>query len=188
MALGNTQLTSELLWQDALFITVIDVLIIRIFLWRINRERFRQLRRPLVITAAIFWGGFAFILYDAFWDTYYHYFASGWLHNGGSIILGIFVGVVWTFIFHWAACRLPGKPLISFYLLIGLGSVLDHIWGFYGFRILAIPLFRGVSPASMLAFAFPEYIFYWCIVILLTLLVQNSQKWWQGIRARANKA
>jgi hypothetical protein len=62
MALDNAHLTSELLCKDTLFITGVDMLITRIFLWQFNRERFRQLRRLLVFTVAIYWGGYGFIL------------------------------------------------------------------------------------------------------------------------------
>lgn len=181
MNLGSTQLTSADLWQSAFFITVIDGIFISLLFWRINRERFWQLRWPLVTAAAVFWGGFAFVFYRVFWDAYYRYFSSSWLYNGGSLVLGILLGIVLALLFHWAACRLPGNPLVGFYLVCGLESLLEHLWGIHSLRILDIPMLQGVSPISILAFAFPEYIFYWCIVISMAVLIQNGWKWWLGL-------
>jgi hypothetical protein len=140
------------------------VILISLLIWRINRERFWQLRLPLVTAAAVFWGCFAFVLYRVFWETYYRYFSSSWLYNGGSLLLGILLVVVLAFLFHWTACRLPGNPLIGFCLLCGLESLLEHLWVIYSLRILDIHLLQGINPTSILAFSFPEYIFYWCIV------------------------
>lgn len=188
MDLSRVELTSQLFWQDALIITVVDLLIIGLILRRMSRERFRQLRWPLVMTAAVFWAVFAYTLYGIFWNSYYRYFGSNWLHHGGSIVLGTMLGLVMTLTAHWAACRLRGNPLVNFFLFIGLGSILEHLWGFYGLRILEIPMLRSASPISILAFAFSEYIFYWCLVMVVTLFLQSIWKWMRVIHTRLHKA
>lgn len=89
---------------------------------------------------------------------------------------------LFAFMFHWLAFRAPGKPIIIFCLLGGVESLLEHVWGIVGFKILDIPLLQGTSPASILTFSIPEYVFYWCIVISLAVLVQNGWRWWRSSR------
>lgn len=62
--------------------------------------------------------------------------------------------------------------MVAFCLLGGFESILEHIWGIYGFGILKILLLQGGSPLLVLAFAFPEYIFYWGIVVAVSSLLQ----------------
>ncbi len=155
----------------------VDAIFISILIWRIKPSRFRELRWTLVGTAAVLWSGFAFFLVSAFWDSYYRYFYPGWLHSGGVLV---FVPLLFGFlawVFHWLALRLPGNPIVTFSLLCGAESVLEHLWGLYAFRILEIPLLQGASPASILAFCFPEYIFYWCVLISVAAVVQGGWRW-----------
>jgi hypothetical protein len=188
MDLESSQLTSEAMWRSTLFITLIDAIVVTILARRINRSRFRQLKWPIVITAAIFWSVVGVVLYQVFWDDYYRYFASSWLHDGGVLVITIPMGAGLALLFHWLALRLPGNPIVSFCLLGGLKGLLEHLWGIYSLKILSIPLLQGVSPASILAFAFPEYIVYWCVVISLALLFQNGWRWWIGLRQMPTKA
>jgi hypothetical protein len=188
MDLGGIQLTSETFWQSALVTSLIDAVVVSILAWRIKRDRFRQLRWPLVATAAVFWSVFGLVLYQVFWDSYYRHFAAGWLRGGGILIITIPMGVLLALLFHWAALRLPGNPVVSFCLLAGLESLLEHLWGFYGLKILDLPMLQGANPVSILAFAFPEYILYWCVVILAAVLLQNGWRGWIGLRQKRTKA
>lgn len=174
MDLNSVQLTSGVFWRAALVITLMDVVFIVILSRLINRAHFRRLKWPLAAAGAIFWSVIGVALYQVFWEDYYRYFASNWLRAGGVLALTIPMGVILALVFYSLAVRLPGNPIISFCLLSGLESVLEHLWGLYGFKILDIPLLHGVSPAAILAFAFPEYIFYWCIVIGLAALIRKT--------------
>ncbi len=178
MRLDNFRIPSEQFWLSAAVTAVVDAIFILILIWRIKPSRFRELRWTLVGTAAVLWSGFAVFLVSAFWDSYYRHFYPGWFHSGGVLV---FVPLLFGFlawVFHWLALRLPGNPILTFSLLCGAESVLEHLGGICAFHILEIPLLQGASPASILAFCFPEYIFYWCIVIGLAALVQFG---WQGL-------
>jgi len=187
MPLQTLKVLSEQLWVDALIMVLIDTALIVFLTWRIKRHRFRELRWILVGTASIFWSVFGLLLVSIFWDTYYQYFYPGWLRSGGILLfMPILYGGL-AFVFHWLSLRLPGNPILSFCLLGGLHSVLEHLWGIYGLKILEIPMLQGVDPTPILAFAFPEYIFYWSIVISFAVLFQNGWRWWIWRRGKGAK-
>ncbi len=175
MHLDNLGLTSEDFWRAALITALMDAVFIAILIRLINGAHFCRLKWPLAGAGAIFWSVFGVALYQGFWETYYRYFASSWLRAGGVLLITVPMGVILALLFYALALRLPGNPIISFCLLGGLESLLEHLWGFYGFKIMEIPLLQGVSPASILAFAFPEYMFYWCIVIGLAALINRGR-------------
>jgi hypothetical protein len=169
----NFNVLSEQLWMDTVVIALVDVAFIAFLTWRIKPSRFRELKWTLAVTAAVFWSAFGIVLVSVFWNTYYRYFFPGWLRSGGILLFVPALYGSFALAFHWLALRAPGNPILNFCLLGGLESLIEHLWGIYGLKILEIPLIQQASPASILAFAFPEYIFYWCIVIGIAGLVQN---------------
>lgn len=186
MTLEDLSISSGRFWLSAAVMAVVDVIFIAILVWMVKPSRFRELRWTLVGAAAVLWSSFAVFLVSAFWDSYYRYFYPGWFHSGGVLVFVplVFGSVAWAF--HWLALRLPGNPIVTFSLLCGAESVLEHLWGIYGLRILEIPLLQGSSPASILAFCFPEYIFYWCVVISIAALVQYG--WRRLAELRGSRA
>jgi hypothetical protein len=159
---------------------LIDAAFILLLAWRIKPVRFRELRWPLAGTAALSWSIFGLALVWIFWDSYYQYFYPAWFRSGGILV---FVPVVFgalALAFHWLAFKIPGHPLVSFCILAGLESVLEHLVGIYGLKVIQVPMLQGASPISVLAFAFPEYIFYWCIVISIAALLQAAWRWWKS--------
>ncbi len=173
MSLEGVTVSSGQFWGSAALATALDVILIALLTWRIDNSHIRSLRWTLVLTAAVFWSVFGIVLVQVFWDSYYRYFYPGWLH-GAALLLFVplcFGGL--ALLFHWLALRLPGNPILSFCLLGGVESVLEHLWGIYVLRIFDVPMLQGVSPVPVLVFAFPEYVFYWCIVIALAALTQS---------------
>ncbi len=156
---------------------LLDAALLLLLTWRIKPVRFIELKWPLAAAAALFWGGFAFFLVQVFWESYYRYFYPPWFHSGGILLLVALVFGLLALAFHWLALRLPGNPIVTFCLLCGLESLLEHLWGIWGLRITAVPILQAASPAAMLAFAFPEYILYWCVVILLAAASQSFWRW-----------
>jgi hypothetical protein len=185
---GNIRLPSEQFWVSAAVIALIDVAFILFLTWRIKPARFRALKGALAGTAAFCWSVFGVVLVSVFWNTYYQYFYPAWFRSGGILLFVPFVFGILALAFHWLAFRLPGNPIVTFCLLAGVESLLEHVVGIYGLKILEVPMLQTASPASMLTFAFPEYIFYWCVVIGLALLFQNGWRAWIGRRRMHVKA
>jgi hypothetical protein len=181
---ANVSLPSEQLWAGAALVAFVDVVFILVLAWRIRRARFGELKWFLAATAALAWSVFAVVLVAAFWDDYYRYFYPAWLRSGGILLFVPLVFGTLALAFHWLALRLPGNPLVTFCLLAGAESLLEHLVGIFAFKILVIPMLQAASPAAMLTFAFPEYIFYWCVVIGLAWVIQNGWQAWRGRRRR----
>jgi hypothetical protein len=56
--------------------------------------------------------------------------------------------------------------------------MLARSWGMYGLGMLEqVSFLQKASPASVLAFALPEYASYWGSVVSLALLLQGSWTW-----------
>ena len=178
----NLRLTSATFWQSALLSALIAAAGIFILARLIDRASFRRLKWPLVISSVIFWSALGTLLIQLTWESYYQRFAPAWMHNGGSLIITIPLAAAQALAFHWAALRLPGTLWLGFCLLGGLESVLEHLWGIYGSKIMEIPMLQGVDPLSVLAFAFPEYMIFWCAVIAAAALFHRG-----GSESKAGK-
>lgn len=184
----NFKLLSAQFWLGGVLLGVVDVAFVALLTWRVKPARFRELKWTLAGTAAVFWGIFTSAVVWVFWDIYYRYFLPGWLRSGGLLLFVPILFGVFALAFHGLALRGPGNPIVTFGLLGGLESWLEHLWGIYGLKILDIPFLQEASPASILAFAFPEYILYWCIVIGLAVLFQRGWRWWSDRRRTRARA
>lgn len=173
----NFRLTTEQFYMSALVIALIDAVLILLLAWRIKPARFRALKWWLVGSAAVFWSLFGFVLVRVFWDSYYRYFYPAGFRSGGILLFVPLVYGLLALVYHWLAFRLPGNPILVFCLLAGLESLLEHAWGLYSFKILEVPMLQEASPLSILVFAVPEYIFYWCVVISLAELSHKGWRW-----------
>ena len=103
--LANIVLTSEIFWQSALIAAILDAGLIAIILRLITPERFFNLRRPLVVSAGIFWGVLGIFIVQSFWEEYYRFFYPGWMHGWGIILFGPAIGAVLATLFYWIARR-----------------------------------------------------------------------------------
>jgi hypothetical protein len=174
----DTKLTSEAFWLGALVAALMDIGLVLLLALCMKPARFRQLSWALTGTSAVLWGILATACLRGFWDLYYRYFYPGWMRwlaPLDALLYGAIALALW-----WLALRLPGNPVVNFFLLGGLESVLEHLLGIYGLGILdKVPILQGVSPTSALVFAFFEYIFYWSVVLGIAGLLGRG---WQGWR------
>jgi hypothetical protein len=155
--------------------------LILLILWWIAPDRFFRMQKPLIVSAGIFWGMLGIFIVQSFWDDYYRYFYPTWMHGWGIILFGPAIGVVLAILFYWIARRFRSHPIQAFLILVGIEALLEHLMGIYSFKIMDTPMFRGVSLFSILAFSIPEYIFYWCLIILAAFLVQQGYARIMGI-------
>jgi multisubunit Na+/H+ antiporter MnhB subunit len=183
----EVKLTSEDYWIGALVTALIAAVMALLLAWRIKPSRFRQLTWALAGASAIFWSVFGTAMLLFFWDPYYSHFYSGWMRwlaPLNALLYGVIGLALW-----WLSVRLPGNTIVNFCLLGGLESIPEHLWGIYGLDVLdKVPLLQGVSPASVLAFAVPEYVLYWGIVLCLAALLQYGWQRWTHFQQKRAKA
>ncbi len=158
---------SSVFWLSGVVMALMDAVVIFIFTRLIPPRRFRELRGWLAGAAAVSWSLFSLLLVQAFWETYYRDFYPAWFRPGGILVFVPLLYGAFAFAFHWLALHLPGNPLLNFFLLAGVESLLEHLYGIFGLKIMEIPILQQASPLSVLVFSFPEYIFYWCVVVAL---------------------
>lgn len=137
--------------------------------WRIKPDSFRRIPwQAFGIASAIFWGIFAAILISLTWNFYYMHFVPDWYRYAAPVGAIVLYSMFSIFI-RWASLRLPGNPTLWFCFLGGLEALPEHAVGIYRFDILDIPMLAGSSESSLFLFAFFEYVFYWGVVLVLTL-------------------
>ena len=135
-------------------------------------NRFRLSRGAVVGGAALFWPGFALVMIQTMWQSYYVYFYPFWMKWALLLIAaGFFPGM--AFAFHWLACRLPGHPLGWFCLFAGLQSVAEHTIAWMSGLAEKVPSLHGAPLIPVLTFAFFEYQIYWAIALWLAWVISK---------------
>lgn len=157
--------------STALF-AVADVVAVAVLARAIAPRRFRELRRWIVLAAAVFWLALATALYLGSWDVYYRYFVSEserWLFPTAAP----FYAAVAT-ILTWLATRAPFHPVLAFALLGAVESIPEHLVAIFRFGIMErVPMMADVGPGSILVFAFFEYALYWSLVLALAVVLRR---------------
>ena len=169
----NLSVTSDTFWSSALFVAIIDLVLVSLLVWRISPSHFRELQWAIVGSAATFWTLLSAGVLWGTWDTYYRYFfpeVTRWLPP----LLGLLCAAI-GFVLYQLAVRLPGNPVITLMLLAGVESLLEHLWGIYGLGILdKVPMLQNASAESVLVFAFFEYILYWSVILGIASLADAA--------------
>ncbi len=169
--LTDLQATSQIYWIAALVAALIDIVLVGGLLRWLKEDTFRQLQPSLMIIAMIFWSTLYTWAANTFWKGCYQHVLPVWALRV-VFPFGLLVGVL-GFFFWWLSLRLPGRPLFWFIFLGGLHSLPGHLHAIYGRDMLErCPILVGVSPSSALIFGIFEFIFYWCVVLIITLVIK----------------
>ncbi|MDT8305117.1 MAG: hypothetical protein RRC07_04220 [Anaerolineae bacterium] len=173
-------------WEAALIWGVVAAALLWLLARTVRRPALERVRWAVPVAAALFWGIFATVLVYGMWASYYEYFYSTRLRLIIPLYAPLLYAVVGTFLW-WAARRLPGNPAVTFCLLGGLESLAEHLIAIYALDILErVPLLQGSDPLAVLAFAFPEYVVYWGIVLALAAILARFWTYLQSRRGEEN--
>lgn len=171
----DIKITTELLYQGALVFALMDAVYVSLLVWRVKEDTFRKLRWPTPIAAALVWFGIWSWAIGNFWETVYSYVFPPWAQTWVPWIAFVAAGIValglWTL-----SLRIKWKPVLVYCLLGGLLGSLTHIWAVYRGVVTKPPMLQGASPFSAVAFAFFEYILYWCVILTLALILDWIRK------------
>jgi hypothetical protein len=184
MTVPDLKIASETFWLCALVTALIDVGLVLFLVRHIQPDRFRHLHAAIVLAAAVFWASYGLLLFALAWESYYAKFLPD--PSDRSLARSLVELLIYPplgLLLWWLALRLPGNPTVNFCLLGGLQAVPEHLWGIYGLGMLdQVPFLQQASPASVLAFAVPEYVLYWGSVLSFALLLHSGWQWWQRWR------
>jgi hypothetical protein len=171
----DIKVTSEVLWRGTLMFALIDLGFVPLLAWRIKPTRFRQLKWALVVITAIFWSMLWTWALDNFWDSVYHYFFPDWARSFVPLLFGLLSAGV-ALIFWWGALRFS-NPVVGFCLLGGLWGMVTHVWAVYRGIVDKPPMLQGASPVAAVVVAIFEFMFYWCIILSVALLLWHGWQW-----------
>ena len=172
------KITSETLWLGTIIFAAIDVFFVLILAWRVNPATFRRLKWLLAITTAIFFCGIWTWGFINFWDSIYHYVFPAWAHwlippTFGLLYAGI------SLLYWWLAVRLRGNAVVNFCLLGGLWGMITHLFAVSIGIVSKPPALQGAAPVAAVVFAIFEFMFYWCVILSMTTLLNYL---WQRLR------
>ena len=160
--------TSELLWRATLIAVLIDApLLICVARW-VSPELFGKLKWYLVgaafIVYAALWGTYGSVYY---WESVYKAFFPIWMRWLLPVVYGSLFGAL-ALVFWRASMLVARWRVVWFCLLGGLMSLVGHGIGINR-GLLKVPLLAEVSAISALVFGVFEFIFYWCVIVGLSV-------------------
>ena len=170
----DTKVTTQILWKAALIFALIDIVFVFILRRRIRFEAFRQFKWTLVLTSGIFWCLLLGIVMSwIFWEPVYHYVFPHWARWLIPPVYGLFFAVIGLF-FWWIAMRFPRDPVLAWCLMGGLWGMITHIWAIYRGILDKPPMLQGASPVATVIMPIFEFIFYYCMILILTALQRQN--------------
>ena len=172
MWIDEIKITSCLLFQGTMVFGAVDVILITlIYLW-IKPPVFSQMKWEIIGVTFLVWSMIWVFVLSIFWDSVYTHVFPGWAKTWIPIIFGTLMGV-FSYIFWRLSNKLKNFQLPFFFLLTGLWGVLTHSWAIQRGILTKPPMLIGSSPNSALTIAFFEYVFYWCVIVILAKLISQ---------------
>lgn len=168
----DIKITTELLYKGTLAFVLMDAVFVALLVWRVKEETFHRLKWPLVVAAAWVWFGIWSWAIGNFWGTVYSYVFPSWAQTWAPWIAFVVAGAV-ALVLWVLSLRIKGKPVLFYCLCGGLLGSLTHIWAVYRGVVTKPPILQGASPFGAVVIAFFEYIFYWCVILALALLLDR---------------
>jgi hypothetical protein len=160
--------TSEVLWRATLIAVLIDVPLLLLVVRGVSSELFHKLKWYLVgaafVVYAVLWGTFGAVYY---WDAVYSAIFPAWFRWLLPLVYGLLFGAL-ALAFWRVSFLMTRWQVVWFSLLGGLVSLVGHGIGISR-GLLRVPLLANVSVVSALVFGVFEFIFYWCVIIGLSM-------------------
>jgi hypothetical protein len=166
------------MWRVTLITALIDTPFLFLAARWVSSDLFRKLKWYLVGAAALIyaaiWGAVGSVY---FWDTVYKIIFPAWSRWLLPIGFGLLYGVL--ALAFWRASILATKwQVVWFILLGGIISLVGHSIG-VSRGLFRVPLLAEVSIVSAFSFGVLEFIFYWCMIVGLSVAFR-----WFGLRLR----
>jgi hypothetical protein len=171
---SGLKVTTEVLWRAAVIFALMDTVFVIVMAKKIKPHIFRELRLPLVISSGIYWAAVWMLMVSFFWGPVYKYVFPEWARWLIPPVYGLlFAGI--SLLFWWISIRLPGYPTLNFCLLGGIWGMITHIWGIQRGLLEKPPMLQGVSPVAASVMPIFEFIFYWCVILVLASALRRSR-------------
>ncbi len=177
--LPEAKITNEILLRGLLLFAALDLGLVTGLTWRIKPTLFIQLKTTIILTTAVFWGLLWFWVLRVYWETVYRYLFPEWLRWPLPMIQAVLTALIASLAWR-LSWKTPWNPLIVYCLLGGVWGILSHIWAVYMGVVDRPPVLQGASPLAAIGIAFFEFMFYWCVIILISAVLHSI---WRAITA-----
>jgi hypothetical protein len=172
----DVKVTTEILWKGALSLALIDVVFITMLVRHIKPDDFHKMKWRLVGFMAIFFCAlFGIITSIVFWDSVYSYVFPvpvRWIIPPVyGLLFSAYGLLVW-----WLSFRLRSNAVLNFCFFGGLWGIITHIWAIYRGILEKPPMLQGASPIAAVVIATFEFMFYWCVCLSITFVIQKIGK------------
>jgi len=177
----NLKVTDFDLYKGAFIFLLIDIVFITILVKRIRRDDFINMKGTLpVVMFVFFFLLFGIIASMIFWDSAYSYVFPGW----SRWIVPPFYGLLFSLVgllCRWAAIRIPLNPVLGFCIFGGLWGIVSHALAVQRGILDKPPMLQGCTPVAAMTIAAFEFVFYWCVCLVLTnMMVRLRSKFRAG--------
>jgi len=168
----DIDVTSEALWRGALLFVAVDLPFGAVLVWRARRVPFAELKRPLLATTLAFWFALWLWAVSTFWESVYGYVFPGWARWWlPPLQAGLAFLVAWGL---WKlACQVPRREVLTFVLGGGAWGIVSHVVAIGRGILDRPPMLHGARPEAALTLAFFEFIFYWCVILTVALILRH---------------
>ncbi len=169
----DLKVTDDVLYRGALLFILIDLVIVTLLVKRIKPDELLKMKWTLVVVMFIFF----FVLFGAiisiiFWDSVYSYVFPIWARWVIPPLYGLLFSLV-GLLTWWVSFRLPANPVLYFCIMGGLWGIVSHILAIHRGILEKPPMLQGSSPLAALTIAAFEFVFYWCICLILTRFISG---------------
>jgi hypothetical protein len=168
--------TSELLWRVTLIAMLIDTPLLYLVAHSVKSVLFSKLKWHLAGAAFLvytfLWGTFGSVYY---WDAVYKLIFPAWFRWLLPVGYGLLFGAL--AVAFWRVSILAARwQVVWFILLGGLVSLVGHSIGI-SLGLLRVPMLAEASAVSALVFGVFEFIFYWCVIVGLSVAGRRLSLW-----------
>jgi hypothetical protein len=177
------KITTEILWTGALEFALVDLFYVPLLAWLIKPDRLIRLKWNLVAVSAMFWFALWASMLAIFWKTVYQYVFPVWAYHLIPIVDGIISAFI-TLLFWWIAGHVRQFSSAIFCLLGGTWGLISHINAVLLGIVRKPPVLQGASPYAAIGVAIFEFIFYWCIILSISALLDFA---WERVQTNISK-
>jgi hypothetical protein len=165
------RITTDTLLQGSILFGLIDLAFLVVLILLVRPERFTGLGRILPAVTAVFWLGVWLWAFAFAWDSIYAYLFPAWSRWIVPPVQALLTGGV-----AWLAFRLARvwrrAPALVYCLLGGVWGILSHTLAVFLGIVSKPPPLQGASPLAAVGFAFFEFTLYFCVIVLISTLIQ----------------
>lgn len=163
------QITTKLLLQGGLVFALADIFLLLLLSYKVKAIPFESIIPTLPIATAIIYGGIWVWAIANFWESVYGFLFPPWSRWIVPAAQAVLTGAI-SYLAVRLALRVKFPSMLVYCLLGGVWGILGHTSALASGIVSKPPLLQGAAPGAVLFIAFFEYIFYWSMILLVSLL------------------